>query len=258
MQVVILCGGLGTRLGAEATVRPKPMVQIGERPILWHIMKYYASFGHKDFVLCLGYKGEMIKDYFLNYQSMTNDVTIELGKEPRLTFHSEHGEQDWRVTLADTGQGSLTGTRIKRIEPYVKGDRFLATYGDGLSTVDLAKLVAFHEEHGRVATLTTVHPPARFGEMVIQDDQVTRFSEKPQTSAGLINGGYFVFDRKIFDYIPEDENTTLEQQPMQRLTEDGELMAYNHTGFWQCMDTVRELEMLRDLWGTGEAPWASA
>ena len=255
MQVVILCGGRGTRLGAESEIQPKPMVQIGERPILWHIMKYYAHFGHADFVLCLGYKGEMIKEYFLNYEAMSNDVTVELGQRSRLKFHSCHSEQDWRVTLADTGADSLTGTRLKKIEKYIEGDTFLATYGDGVSTVDLDQLIAFHRNHGKIATVTAVHPPARFGEMIFQDGRVTEFSEKPQTSAGLINGGFFVFNRQLFAYLPEKENITFEHVPMVRLTNDGQFMAYEHDGFWQCMDTVREVNILRELWDSGQAPW---
>ena len=254
MQVVLLCGGMGTRLGAESEVKPKPMVMVGERPILWHIMKYYAQFGHKDFILCLGHKGDVIKDYFLNYQTSSNDVTVELG-DSNVEFHSTHGEQDWRVTLANTGLTSLTGTRLKKIEKYIKGDTFMATYGDGLSSVDVDALVARHKEHGKIATVTTVHPPARFGELTFDDGRVAHFSEKPQTSAGQINGGFFVFDRRVFEYLPADADYPLEQEPMMRLAEDGELMAFEHEGFWQCMDTVRELSVLRNFWETGEAPW---
>ncbi len=255
MQVVILCGGRGTRLGTEAEVRPKPMVEIGSRPILWHIMKYYAHFGHKDFVLCLGYKGEVIKDYFLNYEAMQNDVTVELGERPGITYHSAHEEQGWRVTLADTGLEVNTGARLKRVTKYLEGDEFLLTYGDGVSDVDLGGLVEFHRSHGKTATVTAVHPPARFGELALSGEQVARFSEKPQTSAGLINGGFMVLRREALDRMRDDGGYSLEHEFLRELSEAGELMAYEHSGFWQCVDTVRELTVLRNLWESGRAPW---
>ena len=255
MQVAILCGGRGTRLGRESEVRPKPMAEIGGRPILWHIMKYYAGYGHTDFVLCLGYLGDVIRDYFLNYESRRRDVTVELGGESRLVYHSDHDEQDWRVTLADTGAETYTGARVKEIERYIKDDPFFLTYGDGVSDVDLDDLLRFHREHGKIATVTAVHPPARFGEVQLAEGQVRAFSEKPQTSSGRINGGFFVFTRRIFDYLSDDPRCALEHAPMVRLTDDGELMAYKHPGFWQCMDTVRELNILSELWETRQAPW---
>jgi len=255
MQVVILCGGRGSRLGPETEIRPKPMVQIGERPILWHIMRYYAHFGHTDFILCLGYKGEIIKNYFLNFEVLQNDVTLELGKPGTVSYQSNHDARGWKLTLADTGLDTYTGARVKRVERYIEGDDFLLTYGDGLSSVDLARLVDFHRSHGRIATVTAVHPPARFGELQIDDGCVTRFSEKPQTSAGMINGGFFVFSRKIFEYLSDDETSALEHKPMVRLAGEEQLMAYEHPGFWQCVDTVRELDVLRGLWAGGEAPW---
>ena len=255
MQVVILCGGRGTRLGAETEVRPKPMVGIGSMPILWHIMKYYAHFGHRDFVLCLGYKGEIIKEYFLNYEAMQNDVTVELGERPGITYHSAHEEQGWRVTLADTGLETNTGARLKRVQKYLGSEGFMLTYGDGVSNVDLGRLAELHRSHGKIATVTAVHPPARFGELDLAEGKVRVFAEKPQTSAGLINGGFFVFDRRIRDYLPDNEDLSLEGQVLSRLAADGELMAWEHDGFWQCVDTARELNVLRDLWDSGRAPW---
>lgn len=255
MKVVILCGGRGSRLGQESEVRPKPMVSIGERPILWHIMKYYASFGHRDFVLCLGYKGEIIKDYFLGYEARQNDVTVELGRNGGVTIHGEHGEQGWRVTLADTGLETLTGGRVARIQRYITEDTFLLTYGDGLADVDLERLLEFHRQHGKIATITAVHPPARFGELVFSEGQVKLFAEKPQVGSGLINGGFFVFDRRVFDYLSDDPLCSLEREPLLALVRDGQMMAYEHDGFWQCADTVRELDVLRQLWETGAAPW---
>ena len=255
MQVVILCGGRGTRMGAESEVLPKPMVPIGERPILWHIMKRYAAFGHREFVLCLGYKGDVIRDYFLSYESRNNDVTVELGSSGSVTVHGEHDEQGWKVTLAETGPETLTGARVKRVRRYVRDETFLLTYGDGVCDVDVDALVRFHRGHGRVATVTAVHPPARFGELILEGGRVEQFSEKPQVGTGLINGGFFVFEPAIFDYLSSDPHCALEHDPMVRLTRDGELVAYEHRGFWQCMDTVRELTVLRDLWASGEAPW---
>ena len=254
MQVVILCGGRGTRLERETEVLPKPMVTIGERPILWHIMKHYAHHGHRDFVLCLGYKGELIKDFFLHYQARQNDVTVELGGKAKVEVHPAlEGDLGWTVTLADTGLETPTGGRLRRAAKYLTGERFLLTYGDGVCDLDLDALLAFHRAHGKVATVTAVHPPARFGELVLgEGGRVGRFAEKPQLGTGQINGGFFVFERRILDYLDDD---ALEQHPMQGLTRDGELMAFAHDGFWQCMDTVRELTILRDLWGTGRAPW---
>lgn len=257
MQVVILCGGRGTRLGRESEVIPKPMVTIGERPILWHIMKHYARHGHKDFVLCLGYLGDAIRDYFLNYETRHNDVTLELGERAGVTVHPpRHDEQGWRVTLAETGLDTYTGARLKLVERYITSDDFLLTYGDGVSDVDITALVAFHRAHGRVATVTAVRPPARFGELIVREGHVTEFSEKPQAGVGMINGGFFAFSRRVFDYLTTDPTSSLEHAPMVAIANDGELMAFEHRGFWQCMDTVRELTILREMWDAGRAPWA--
>jgi len=242
-------------LGQESEIRPKPLVEIGGKPILWHIMKYYAHFGCRDFILCLGYKGEMIKRYFLDYELVENDVTIELGAEPRINYHDAHQEQGWRVTMADTGVDAFTGARVKRIEKYVAGESFMLTYGDGVSDVDLDKLLDFHKSHGKIATVTAVHPPARFGELTVDGGQVAFFSEKPQTSVGCINGGFFVFRRELFDCLRDADDCTLEQEALTKISADGELMAFQHSGFWQCVDTVREMEILRGLWESGRAPW---
>lgn len=230
------------------------MVSIGEHPILWHIMKGYASRGHEDFVLCLGYLGHVIKDYFLSYDARQGDVTVALGDGSGVTLHSRHDEH-WKVTLADTGQDSMTGARLKRVERYVEGPTFMLTYGDGVGDVDLIELEKFHRSHGKLATVTAVHPPARFGELQMRDDRIATFSEKPQASAGLINGGFFVFEREVFDLLPDDPSCSLESHLLENLAHKGELMAFRHDGFWQCMDTVRELNILRRLWDSGEAPW---
>ena len=256
MKVVILCGGKGTRLREETEFRPKPMLRIGNRPILWHIMKIYASQGHKDFVLCLGYKGEMIRDYFRNYLWMTSDVTLGLGRKPSVAFHSCHGEEDWNVTLVDTGEDTLTAGRIKQIERYVDGDDFLLTYGDGVGNVDVGAAIAFHRKHGRMLTLTAVHPPGRFGELGMADDDMVRtFNEKPQAEAGWINGGFFVSSRRIFGRLANTDRVMFEQEPMRKLAAEGELMAFRHTGFWQPMDTYTEYALLNRLWQEGQAPW---
>ena len=256
MKVVILCGGKGTRLREETEFRPKPMLPIGNRPILWHIMKIYAAQGHKDFVLCLGYKGEMIRDYFRNYLWMASDVTLSLGRKPSVTFQSNHDEEDWKVTLVDTGEDTLTAGRIKQVERYVEEDDFLLTYGDGVGNVDVNAAIAFHRKHGRMLTLTAVHPPGRFGELGMADGDVVRsFNEKPQVESGWINGGYFVASRRIFSRLENTENVMLEQAPMRKLATDGELMAFRHTGFWQPMDTYTEYALLNRLWQENQAPW---
>ena len=254
MKAVILCGGLGTRLRQETEFRPKPTIEIGARPILWHIMKLYAHFGHTEFVLALGYKGEVIRDYFLNYEAMTQDATIRLGAEPRVTLHGSTPES-WTVTLADTGQASMTGARVKKLQRYVPDDTFMLTYGDGVADVDLDRLLAFHRQHGRVATITGVRPPSRFGELVTDGTRVTEFSEKPSiTGAGFINGGFFIFNRGVFDYLTVDDECILEREPLERLARDGELQMYLHEGYWQCMDTPRDIEALQHAWQRG-APW---
>ena len=255
MQVVILCGGKGTRLREETEYRPKPMVPVGDFPILWHIMKTYAHYGHKEFVLCLGYKGHVIKDYFLNYRFLTNDFTLQLGAAQNLAFHGSCRDEDWSITMADTGEDTMTGGRVKRIEKYVQGDTFMLTYGDGVGNIDINALLEFHRQHGRLATLTGVRPPGRFGELVTHDSQITEFNEKPQTSSGRINGGFFVFSRAAFRYLSADAHSILEQEPLRRMAADRQLMCYPHDGFWQPMDTFREFEMLNQLWSKNQAPW---
>ena len=255
MKVVILCGGQGTRMREDTDNRPKPLVEIGGRPILWHIMKLYAHYGFNDFVLCLGYRGAMIKEYFLNYDAMDNDFTIRLGRKPCIDFKGAPEEQDFRVTLADTGRDTMTGGRIKRIEKYVDdGDTFLVTYGDGLADVDIAQLVAFHRRHGKAATVTTVRPHAHFGVLeTASDGRVVTFTEKPQLDCWA-SAGFLVFERRLFDYIDADD-CVLEREPMERLAAEGQLMAYRHEGFFLGMDTYREYLHLNELWNSGKAPW---
>jgi len=255
MKTVILCGGMGTRLREETEVKPKPMVEIGRKPILWHIMKIYAHYGFNDFILCLGYKGEIIKDYFYNYEILNNDFTVELGEHKRIEIHSNHGERGWRVTLVDTGERALKGARIKRIEKYIDSDIFMLTYGDGLANINLDELVSFHKNHGRIGTVTGVRPPSRFGELVVENDKVVSFAEKPQVSGGLINGGFFVFNREIFDYLSEDDDCDFEVGPLEQLAEDGELMVYELRGDWACMDTFRDMQYLNKSWQDGKAFW---
>ena len=255
MKVVILCGGYGTRIRDVADNIPKPMIPIGRFPILWHIMKYYASYGHRDFILCLGYKSSVIKDFFLNYEAHTKDFTIELGRKDTLTFHNDHEESDWRVTLADTGLGAMTGARIKRIQKYIGADDFMLTYGDGVGDIDLNLLRAFHLEHGRMLTVTGVRPPGRFGELVHADGVITEFNEKPQANGGRISGGFFIATPKIFDYLNDDEGLVFEQQPMRSLVGDKQLMVFEHDGFWQPMDTSRDYQLLNSLYAKGDAPW---
>ncbi len=252
MKAVILAGGLGTRLREQTEFRPKPMVEVGGKPILWHIMKIFAHHGITEFVICIGYKGDVIKEYFLDYEARNNDFTITLGKSHDITFHNQHLESDWKVTVADTGDETQTGGRVKRIEQYIDDDRFMVTYGDGLADVDISKLLAFHEEHGKKATLTSVQPLSRFGVLDLDEaGEVEHFREKPQVD-GWVNAGFFVFERDVFKYIGEDD--VLEQKPLERLAADRELMAYRHEGFWQPMDTYRESKLLNDLWQQG-APW---
>jgi len=255
MKTVVLCGGLGTRLKEETEFRPKPLVEIGGRPILWHIMKLYAHHGLRDFVLCLGYRGNMIKDYFLNYEAMNSDFTVCLGQKSGIHYHGSHREQDFRVTLADTGQHSMTGGRVKRIQKYVCGTRFLLTYGDGVSDLDLHKLIEFHESHGRLATVTVVHPLSRFGAVQLDGGQrVSKFTEKPR-SDGWVSAGFFVFEPGVFDYLTGGDECVLEREPMEKLAAEGELMAYQHDGFFGFMDTYRDFEHLNQLWASEQAPW---
>ena len=256
MEVVIFCGGIGARLREETEFRPKPMVNIGARPILWHIMKTYDHFGHKDFVLALGYKGEMIKNYFCHYELMNNDITIELGKPEKINIHQNHEEAGWRITLADTGEKALKGARLKKVEKFIKGATFMVTYGDGVSNVDINALLDFHFRHGKMATVTGVpRPSLRFGELVIDGNQVSEFFEKPKDIEGFVNGGFFVFNRKIFDYLDKSDNCDLEYGPLEKIVSEGELMVYKHNGFWACMDTIREMEHLNKLWNDETAPW---
>ena len=255
MSTLILCGGLGTRLREETEYRPKPMVEVGGRPMLWHIVKIYAAHGFTDFVLLVGYRGERIKEYFLNYEAMHRDFTITLGDPNSLQFHDAHQDESWRVTIVDTGHQTMTGARIKRAAKHIRGDRFMVTYGDGVSDVDLRALVRSHETSRHLATVTGVRPPSRFGELVVQGDRVGQFSEKPQMHEGFINGGFFVFERGVLDYLSEDAGCVLEAEPLERLTADQQLGVYRHTGFWQCMDTYRDLQLLNQLWESGHAPW---
>jgi glucose-1-phosphate cytidylyltransferase len=254
MKVVIFCGGLGTRLREETEFRPKPMVPICDRPILWHIMKTYAHYGHKDFILCLGYKGEVIKDYFRNYQWNTSDVTLRLGARPQIKYHSQHDEEDWSVTLVDTGRDTMTGGRLARVLRFIEEDTFLLTYGDGLISSDINASIAFHHQHRKCATLTAVQPAGRFGDLEITAHVVSAFQEKTEKQKGFINGGFFVMNKRIATYLTGDD-CVLEQEPLARLAAAGELAAFTHTGFWQCMDTYREQQLLTHLWTSGRAPW---
>jgi glucose-1-phosphate cytidylyltransferase len=253
MKVVILCGGLGTRISEETQVKPKPMVEIGGRPILWHIMKIFERHCLNDFIFALGYKGEVIKDYFLNYHARQSDLTVQL-KSGQVDYTNPNAE-DWRISLIDTGASTMTGGRLLRLKPHLQsGGTFMLTYGDGVSNVDISALLAFHRAHGRLATVTAVRPPARFGDLLIDDGRVTNFEEKPQAGEGWINGGFFVFEPKVLDFIADDA-TILEKAPLEHLAQLGELMAYQHPGYWQSMDTLRDKEALEELWATGKAPW---
>jgi glucose-1-phosphate cytidylyltransferase len=253
MKTVILCGGLGTRLSEETQLKPKPMVEIGNYPILWHIMNIYSSHGFNEFALALGYKGEVIKEYFLNYYNHSSNLTIDLktGKVEAL----KTCPRDWRVHLVDTGQKTMTGGRLLRLKDFLGKETFMLTYGDGLSNVDIKNLLAFHRSHGKLATVTAVRPSARFGGIQINGPKVTEFKEKPQSGEGWINGGFFVFEPGVFDYLAGD-NAILENEPLENLSKDGELMAYQHAGFWQCMDTTRDRDVLVRLWEENKAPWA--
>lgn len=257
MKVVILCGGKGARLREETEFRPKPMVPIGGRPILWHIMKSYAHYGHKDFILCLGYKGFMIKEYFRNYLWNTCDCTLSLGRSPTLEFHNRHDEEDWKVTLAETGEESMTAYRVKQIKNYISaGEPFLLTYGDGLSNIDINKSIDVHRASGKICTLAAVHPAGRFGALrILGDGSISTFQEKPQFEESYVNGGFMVCEYKIFDYLPEDPGVMLEREPMENLLNHGELNSHKHESFWQPMDTYQESQYLNHLWDTGAAPW---
>lgn len=252
MKVAILAGGFGTRLAEETEIKPKPMVEIGGRPILWHILMHYSHYGFKQFVIALGYKGEIIKRYMVEFCSLQSNLTVNLGNGD-VRIHQNFNE-DWTVELIDTGIKTQTGGRIKRLKPYIENQTFMLTWGDGVSNVRLDKLLAFHRAHGKLATLTAVRPPARYGYMKCNGDRVTEFTEKPQIGEGWINGAFFVLERNVFDYI-ENDDTVWEREPLERLASDGQLMAYKHRSYWQCMDTLREKYLLESLWESGEAPW---
>lgn len=252
MKVVILAGGLGTRLSEETILRPKPMVEIGGKPILWHIMNIFAHYGFKEFIIALGYKGEMIKEYFLNYYYHQSDLVIDLKNGKTTVTNNE--VKDWVIHLIDTGINSMTGGRVYRLKDKLKNEIFLLTYGDGLANINIKELVKFHKSHGKIATVTAVRPVARFGGITIDGNLVTEFKEKPQTGGGWINGGFFVFNPEIFNYFSSD-NDVLEGKPMERLVSDRQLMVYKHEGPWQCMDTARDKHLLEKLWEDGNAPW---
>jgi glucose-1-phosphate cytidylyltransferase len=252
MKVAILAGGAGTRLAEETDVKPKPMVEIGGRPIMWHIFRHYAYYGFNEFVVALGYKGEYIKKYMSDYIALEHNMTVDFSSST-ISRHKNY-QLDWKVDLIDTGHGTLTGGRILRLKPYVGSGTFMLTWGDGVSDVNLTELLAFHRRHGKLATMTAVRPPARFGHLEFDGDQVIKFSEKPQTAEGWINGAYFVLEPGIFDYIDGDQ-TQWELEPLQRLSAEGQLMAYRHNSFWQCMDTLRDKLLLQGLWDSGKPPW---
>ena len=254
MKTIILAGGFGTRLSEYTKLIPKPMVEIGGKPIIWHIMNHYARYGYKDFVVALGYKGEVIKNYFLQYYAQNNDFTIDLSNGA-VNYINEY-TRDWRVTLVDTGAGSMTGGRVLRLKNIIGNEDFMLTYGDAVSNVDISQLVLRYKQAGKLAMVTAVHPTARFGELQVdEDDFVRSFKEKPQVNQGWINGGFFVLSPKVFDYI-ENDHTTFEAEPLERLAAEGQLKTYRHEGFWQCMDTARDRDMLNKMWDEGNAPWA--
>lgn len=252
MKIIILAGGLGTRLAEETHLRPKPMVEIGGKPIIWHLMNVYADSGFSEFVVALGYKGEVVKDYFLNYHALNGDISVDLSNGAVKAHESEH--PDWTVHLIDTGLKTMTGGRVKRLKDFIGDETFMVTYADGLANVDVNALLEFHRGHGKLATVTTVPPPSRFGNLEIDNGKVISFNEKPEENDGLINGGFFVFEPAVFSYIMGDE-TSLEREPLERLAKDDELMAYEHKGFWQMMDTVLEKQLLETLWKSGNPPW---
>lgn len=254
MKVVILAGGMGTRISEESHLKPKPMIEIGDAPILWHIMKYYSSYGFHDFIICCGYKGYVIKEYFADYYLHRSDITFDFSDNNKMFIHNNVAEP-WKVTLVDTGLHTMTGGRLKRVREYLGDETFMMTYGDGLSDVDLSHLLRFHREHGKTATLTAIQPGGRYGVLDIDGEQtVRRFAEKAKEDGGWINGGFMVLEPKIFSYI-EGDKTFLEKEPLEKLAYDGELAAYRHEGFWKCMDTMRDKGMLEQLWETGQAPW---
>ena len=255
MKAVILAGGFGTRLSERTDLIPKPMVEIGGRPILWHIMKIYAQYGISEFVVALGYKGHVVKEYFLNYKNIETDCTVDLGSGEIALFPSSNSNrEDWRVTLVDTGRNVMTGGRIKRLQEIVGGDPFLLTYGDGLADIDINALIQFHKRQGKKATLTAVHPKAHYGELEVIEGQVSKFMEKPEFKSSWINGGFMLLDPSVLELI-EGDDTVFEREPLERLSKLGELVAYRHDGFWQCMDTLRDVHYLNSLWDANNAPW---
>jgi len=256
VPVVILCGGLGARLREETEFMPKPMVKIGNRPILWHIMKIYAQYGFTKFILCLGYKGELIKEYFYHYEVMNSDVTITLGSNNGFKAHNSHDEHDWEITLCNTGDDALKGARLKRIEKYIDADQVMVTYGDGVADIDIGQLFEYHKAHGKMATVTGVRPKfLRFGELDVREDQVIQFSEKPEYTGNYVNGGFFVFDRVLFDYLEDRDDCDLEVGALDQISRQGELIVYKHNTFWACMDTIRDVEYLNNLWNNNQALW---
>lgn len=252
MKTIILAGGRGTRISEETIIRPKPMVEIGGKPILWHIMKIYASYGFRDFLVACGYKGEMIKEYFFNYYIHNNDYLVNLRDGSHEVFQTN--QEDWQVSLVDTGFDTNTGGRLLRLKKYIEGESFMVTYGDGVGDIDIAALMAFHRRHGRTATVTAVRPPARFGGLNLDGERVVEFSEKPQAGEGWINGGFFIFEPAVFECLVDDK-TVLERDPLECLAAAGQLMAYRHYGYWQPMDTLREKQLLEEHWSSGKAPW---
>ena len=252
MKVIILAGGFGTRLSEYTETIPKPMVSIGGKPIIWHIMKHYADFGHKDFHIALGYKSEVVKEYFLNYTTLNSDFNVDLSSG-KISYENP-SKIDWNVTMTQTGLNSMTGGRVKRLQSQIGNEPFLLTYGDGLSNININDLVSFHRSHGKMITVSAVHPTARFGELNIDDDKVTTFKEKPQTAEGWVNGGYFVVEPAFFELIDGD-STLLEKEPLEKAAELGQLMAYRHQGFWQPMDTKRDRDSLEEMWESGNPPW---
>lgn len=255
MKVVILCGGRGIRLMQETEFRPKPLVEIGSRPIIWHIMKIYDHYGYKDFILCTGYKADMIKEYFLNYRAMNNDFTIHLGRKSELKFYDKSVQEEWNVTIVDTGLDAMTGSRLKKIEHYIDANEFMVTYGDGVTDARIDDTVRAHKKNKKIATVLGVHPQSRFGELITDGKVVKEFSEKPQVKEAYINGGFFVFNRRIFKYLKEDDKCVLEREPLERIAKEKEMAIYKHDGFWHCMDTHRDMELLNEAWRSGKAAW---
>ena len=255
MQVVIFCGGLGARLGEETEFKPKPMVEIGGKPILWHILKTFAHHQFTDFILAIGYKGVVIKEYFVNYKLFESDFTIDVGSPESIRFHELPKDVNWNVTLVDTGLKTTKAGRLRRLDKYIKGETFMVTYGDGVSDVNITELCAFHENHGKIATVTGISPTSIFGEMMTKGNEVVGFREKPVDNQKSTNGGYFVFNRRVMDYLADDDGIDLETHTLVKLAHDGELMVYRHKGFWACMDTLRDKKSLCELWDSGNAPW---